>query len=71
MNTQEENIKSEVNTKKMLKTLASEKRKVKLSERKEVEIIKDSGFYKKGQIIKPHVTFAEQLIKDKIAKEYK
>ena len=64
-------IKSTVDSKKMLKDLATEKRKIKFNDRLELEILKDSGFYKKGDIINPHVTFAEILIKDKIAKATK
>ena len=62
---------TEVNTKKMLKDLATEGRKIKFNDRQKLEIIKDSGFYKKGQVIEPHRTFAETLIKDKIAKAVK
>ena len=60
-----------VDAKKMLKNLAKDNRKIRLGDRKKVEIIKDTRFYKKGKVIKPHVTFAEQLISSKIAKEIK
>jgi len=69
--TENPDLKSGVNAKEMLKDLAKESRKIKLGKRTEVEIIKATKFYKKGQVIKPHSTFAEKLIKSKIAKEVK
>ena len=60
--------KSTVDTKSLLKTLASQKRKIKFNERKEVIILKDTKHYKKDAVIKPHITFAEELIKKGIAK---
>ncbi len=60
--------KETVDTKSLLKTLASQKRKIKFNERKEVIILKDTKHYKKDVVIKPHITFAEELIKKGIAK---
>jgi len=60
-----------MDAKAMLKRNANEKRKIKYGERMKVEIIADTKYYKKGQIHNPHVVMAEQLIKDKIAKEVK
>lgn len=57
--------------KEMVKELAKQSRKVKLNERKEVIILKDTKFYRKDQVISPHVTFAEFLIKNGVAKESK
>ena len=61
----------QVDTKKMLKELAAKKAKVRFSERKKVEILEATKHYRKGQVITPHVTFADELIKSKIAKEVK
>lgn len=58
-----------VDSKKLLKELASEGRKIKLNDRVKLEILKNHSFYKKGQVIEPHRTWAEKLLKDKIAKE--
>jgi hypothetical protein len=44
--------------------------KVKFTERKEVEIIKATKFYAVGDILNPHITWADELIESKIAKEY-
>ena len=60
-----------VDSKKMLKDLANEGRKIKFNDRIELEILGDTKHYKKGQIIKPHRTFGEVLISKKIAKEVK
>lgn len=60
-----------VDSKKLLKNLASEKRVIKFNDRIELEIVKDTRFYKKGQIIKPHRVFGEELVKNRIAKEVK
>ncbi len=64
-------LKSGVNAKSMLKSLGKENRKIKLGDRKKVEITKDTKFYKKGKVINPHSTFAEKLIKEGLAKEVK
>jgi hypothetical protein len=60
-----------MDAKKMLKENAENKRKIKYRSRMTLEVIEDTKFYKKGQIIRPHVVMGEQLIKDKIAKEVK
>ena len=53
-----------------LKELGKEGRKIKFNDRQKCEVLKDTQYYKKGQIINPHVTVAEKLIKEKIAKKY-
>lgn len=63
--------KKTVDSKAMLKDLANNNVKVKFTERKKVEILEDTAYYKKGQIVNPHITFADRLIKDKIGKEVK
>lgn len=55
-------------SKKMIKEATAQNKKIKYSERVTLEVIKDTKFYKKGQVIKPHSLMGEQLIKDKIAK---
>ncbi len=57
-----------MDAKKMLKDAAQEKRKIFRKDRMKLEVITTTAFYKKGQIIEPHVVMGEQLIKDKIAK---
>jgi len=52
----------------MLKDAAQEKRKIFRKDRMKLEVITATAFYKKGQIIEPHIVMGEQLIKDKIAK---
>lgn len=69
MNTVENKDLPKVNSKKLLKTLASENRKIKFNDRINLEVVKETRFYKKGQLISPHRTFGEELIKQKIAKE--
>ena len=60
-----------VDAKEMLKNLALKQEKIRFDERKALEIIKETEFYKEGQIINPHITFANVLIEKGIAKEYK
>ncbi len=60
-----------VDSKKMLKDLASEKKIVRLNDRKEVEIIKEHPNYKVGQKITPHSSVADYFISIKLAKEVK
>ena len=60
-----------VDSKKLLKGLADAKTKIKFNDRIELEVLNDTQFYKKGQIINPHRTFGNQLVKQKIAKEVK
>jgi hypothetical protein len=57
-----------MNAKKMLKEAAQQKRKIFRKDRMKLEVITDTAFYKKGQIIEPHIVMGEQLVKDKIAK---
>jgi len=58
-----------VDSKKMLKELAEKKVKVRFSERLKLEILKDTKHYRKGQVINPHVTFGNELVKLKLAKK--
>lgn len=60
-----------MDAKAMIADAVKEKKVIKYGERKTVEIIENTAHYKKGQIIAPHVLMADQLIKDKIAKEVK
>lgn len=55
----------------MLKEHGEKGTKIFFRERKQLEVIVDTKFYKKGQRIKPHKVMADQLIKDGIAKELK
>lgn len=55
----------------MLEKHTQAKTKIKYGERKEVEIIADTKYYKKGQVIRPHLIVADRLIEQKIAKEVK
>ena len=63
--------KKQVDAKKMLKRLGSNNVVMRYNDRMEVEIKEDTKFYTKGQIIKPHSTFAKELIGLGIAKELK
>jgi len=60
-----------VDSKKLLKNLANEKVKIKFNDRIKLEVLNDTKLYKKGQVINPHRTFGDQLVKQKIAKEVK
>ena len=52
--TTKEQRSASINSKNMLKDLAKSGTKVKFSERLQCVILKDSGFYKKDQVINPH-----------------
>jgi hypothetical protein len=41
--------------------------KIKYNDRVKLKVVKDTNFYKAGQVINPHRVIAEQLVKDKIA----
>lgn len=72
MSTEEKKVEgSELDSKAMLKSLANQRRKIKFNDRMSVEVIKKTKHYRKGQVLNPHRTFAEELIKNKIAKEVK
>lgn len=60
-----------MDAKKVLKTASEQGRKVKRTDRMELEILKDTKFYKKGQIVTPHPVLGEELVAKKIAKELK
>ena len=57
-----------IDTKVVLKTAAEEKRVIKFTDRVKLKVIKKTKHYKLGQEINPHRVFAEELIKNKIAK---
>lgn len=57
-------------SKQMLSELVDKKEKIKYNDRLEVEITETTQFYTKGDIIAPHKTFAEALIKQGFAKKY-
>ena len=52
-----------------VKQAAKDKRIVRRTDRVRLKVVKANKFYKVGQIIRPHVVYAEQLITDKIAVE--
>jgi len=51
----------------MIEKHTNSKTKIKYGERKKVEIVADTKYYKKGQIIQPHLIVADRLIEQKIA----
>lgn len=57
-----------MNVSKIQKEAAKEGRKVHLNDRVKLEVLKDSGHYRKGEVINPHKIYAEALIKNEIAK---
>ena len=71
--TKEKNQSTEIGTAIDAKEVLKEQvgNKVVLSERMSLEIIKDSKFYKVGQLINPHRVIGEDLVKNKIAIELK
>ena len=60
-----------VNSKEYLKKHGKAGTKIKFSQRKKVEVIADTKHYTKGMILNPHITWADELIEKKIAKEVK
>jgi len=60
---------AEFDTKETLKSNVG--KKVNLSDRMNVEIVKSTKHYKAGQKVSPHKVIAEGLIKQGIAKEIK
>ena len=52
-----------------LKELGKEGRKIRFNQRLKVEIVKPTQFYKVGQVINPHITTGEKLLKEGIAKK--
>ena len=58
-------------SKKVGKESAKKSLKIRRNDRVRVEILEDTTFYKKGQIVEPHRVYAESMIADKIAKEVK
>ncbi len=65
----EQELSKVTSKKEHLKELGKEGRKIRFNQRLKVEIVKPSKFYKKGQIINPHITTGEKLIKEGIAKK--
>jgi hypothetical protein len=63
--------KTGMDAKEMIERNSKEERKIKYNDRVKLEILEDTKYYKKGQIIEPHRVMAEQLIKQKTAKEVK
>lgn len=57
-----------IDSKKMLRELADNNVKIRFTQRKQVQLLKQTAFYHEGQIITPHITFADYLIKQKLAK---
>jgi len=64
-------VKSAFSAKEMLREANEKKTVIKYGERVTLEIIENTKHYTKGQTIAPHKLVAEQLIKNKIAKEVK
>jgi len=61
---------SKVSSKKEhLKELGKEGKKMRFNQRLKLEIVKPTQFYKKGQVINPHITAGEKLLKEGIAKK--
>jgi len=61
---------SRFSSKKMLADNADKKTKIRYTDRMAVEIIKDTDFYKKGDIINPHKVKGQALIDQKIGKKF-
>jgi len=59
------------NAKAMLLENAEKGTKIKYSDRKTVQIVKETKHYKVGMIVSPHLVKAEALIKQGIAKAVK
>lgn len=59
-----------INSKEYLKKHGKAGTKIKLRERMKVEVIAETKHYKVGQVLNPHITWAEELIDKKIAKKY-
>ena len=59
------------NVKAMLLENAEKGTKIKYTDRKKVEIVKETKHYKVGMIVNPHLVKAEALIKQGIAKAIK
>lgn len=60
-----------INAKEIQKKAAKENKKIKLTDRMNLEITQDSGHYKKGQRINPHRIYGQALVHNGIAKEVK
>lgn len=57
-------------SKKMLTDNADKATKIRYTDRMSVEIIKDTDFYRKGQVINPHKVKGQALIDQKIGKKF-
>lgn len=60
-----------LDSKALLKKHGKAGTKIKYTDRVKCEILIDTKYYKKGQIIEPHRVLAEQLIEDKVGKAIK
>lgn len=60
-----------MDSKNMLKNAANNGTKIKYTDRVKLEILKDTKYYKKGQIVSPHKVVADELVKKKVAKKVK
>ena len=69
MSTEKE--KSTMDSKEMIDRNAENGTVIRYGDRVKLEVIKDTRFYRKGQLINPHKVMAEQLVKDGICKEPK
>lgn len=54
---------------KVLKESAEKSRIIKRTDRMTLEVLRDTKYYTKGQIITPHPVLGEELVKNKVAKE--
>ena len=66
----DKNAPSTMDSKKVIEKAASEKRKIRRSDRMDLIVIKKTKHYKIGQRIQPSVVYGEDLVERKIAKEY-
>lgn len=55
----------------MLAKANKDKKVIKFRDRVKLEILKDTRFYRKGQVINPHPLVGDELIEAKIAKKIK
>lgn len=63
-------VEASFDAKKMLADAAEESRKIKYTDRLKVVIVKETRFYKKGQVINPAKIKGEALISQGIAEKY-
>lgn len=68
--TQNENPEKVFDAKEMLQKNADAGTKIKYNDRMAIEILVDTKFYKKGQIVNPHKVKGQALVDQKIGKKY-